>query len=180
MGRYGPIQGPGGIAVPMTIPDLPQCAPVMGHWLVTTVGCHPERTQYIAALMSLADFPGMKTPARSFPEATHEIAILPLDPRAAPQTARSAVNGLAAGTLAWVQGDEIYCQVRAEHEDAAELLPVLVFAIVCQGWNPDISPDPGQLRASWQAAIVRNLVNIAHDRLTAVMTQPMPVVIPPP
>ena len=153
-----PVSGAWGTAVPMTVPPGYQCAPIMQHWLVTAPGFHPTRTQYIMALLSLADFPFLVPAVKWFREATHEIVILPLDMPA--QTSRSTVVALTDDTLTWFRPSEVRCQFRARHLHATAVLPRLVRAVVAQGWNPEIGLDPRGCRAVWKAAVDRNLAQV--------------------
>jgi hypothetical protein len=157
MVSYGPVTGSWGIALPLPVPDVPRCAPVMQHWLVNAPGYHPDRDQYAAALISLADYPGLAPLHRAFPGATHEFAVLPLDPGYGYQSAATIVSQVATGTLHWAEGCDLRCQGRSGDADAAEVAASLVAAIVCQGWSPDITPDPAGMRSQWQSAFSRNL-----------------------
>jgi len=169
---HGPVSGAWGTAVPMTVPPLYQCAPIMQQWLVTAPGFHPTRAQYVMALLSLANFPFLVPAVRHFREATHEFVILPLDMPT--QTARSAVVALADDKLCWFRPGEVRCQVRARHVHASALLPRLVHAVVAQGWNPEIGLDPRGIRMVWRAAVDRNLAQVIRDTGHAQpRTQPM-------
>jgi hypothetical protein len=171
----------------MLVPQAPPCAPVVQLWLVSrSPAAQFFLPQYVMTLLDLAYFPGLKPPVRYFPEATHEAALLPLDPAAGPHSPRSLVRQVADNQLRWVRGLEVRCQVAALGADAVSLMPVLADGIVFHGWDPDISGDPGRMRASWQEAVSRSLDAIVRDRArasgaqAAQATGPQQVIVPPP
>lgn len=156
---YGPISGERGIGVPLVVPDVPDMASVLTHWLVEARGWHPQRTQWLVAIDSMAPVPGLNTPTVRVPGATYQIGVFPLNPAAGHQTDHSVLRLLLAHELPIIRshGEIVVVQTIATTAEMWELAPVLVHAIVHGNWSPDASTDGGNVRGAWREAIERNL-----------------------
>jgi hypothetical protein len=159
-----PLTGDYGTAVPMVLPDGPRFAPLLQHWLVTSVNFSPDCSQYIVAAMSLFDIPNIQSPSLMFSGATHEIDILPLDPYAGQQTAHSVVRRLAAEELEFPAATCIRCQVSATTEEITELIPWIAGMIVRCGWSPDVTAAPDDRVGFWRGAVYGRLTDLRVPR----------------
>lgn len=177
---YGPISGERGVGVPLAVPDAPDFASVLTHWLVEARGWHPQRTQWLLAIDSMAPVPGLNSHRVRVPGATYQIGVFPLDPAAGHQTDHSVMRLLLAHELPLIRSHSeiISVQTVASSAEMWEVCPVLVHAIVHGNWSPDASTDGGNVRGAWREAIERHLLAI-RSRPPAPPRQPVRVPTPP-
>lgn len=178
---YGPISGERGIGVPLVVPDVPDFASVLTHWLVEARGWHPQRTQWLVAIDSMAPVAGLNTPIVRVPGATYQIGVFPLDPSAGHQTDHSVLRLLLAHELPIIRshGEIVVVQTIATTAEMWETAPLLVHAIVHGNWSPDASTDGGNVRGAWREAIERNLHTMRQRPQAAPHPQAVRVPTPP-
>jgi hypothetical protein len=126
-------------------------------WILTAPGYHPAWTQYLLALVTLADMPGIPTAHKQRPDTTHELIVMTLDPHPRPYDAPT----LHPENLRFLLPVNISEQVTATDDQARELTALCARA-VCEGLlNPETADAPTAIRARWSSTIQQT---IAHDR----------------
>lgn len=63
---------------------MPPGTAVVKAWLLTLPGHHPLWQHYCLSVISLADIPGVPPAVKQFPEATHEILLMAMNPECDP------------------------------------------------------------------------------------------------
>jgi hypothetical protein len=101
-GRYGTAE-----PIPYD-PAAPGCTETVAYWLLTAGIYHPLWHQYALAVVRLRDAPGYPPPVLRYPDATHELLVMALDPTSPDDPANpgarvtytpQALEGLAAPYL---------------------------------------------------------------------------------
>lgn len=165
MQGISPVSGEWGTAELLMLPPGKFFAPVLQHWLVTAPHFSTQQAQYVMALTSLADFPGVPAVrSRHFPAATHEVTILPVHPVMAGRlTPASAAAYLARRKVPCLPGEPAYIQVQATDAEVQALGPMIAEGVTVHGWTPDICADPATLMPSWRVS-VGNLLGVIRER----------------
>ncbi|AYF32180.1 hypothetical protein CSH63_33030 [Micromonospora tulbaghiae] len=151
------VDGPCGRATRLDIPDRPDAAQTTDWWLITAPGYHTIWSQYGLLCVRLDDdVPGFPPPKRQFPQATHELLVLTLDPTLGVHTPDSVI----AGGLRYLSQPNIVEQYTAGDNEMRELCEVAVHAVVHGQLNPETANDPSRIRGQWHEALRRALAGI--------------------
>lgn len=108
-------------------------------------GSHPFWPWHVLSLVTLEELPGLPPPERQFPEATHELLVVALDPEKPPPTAPGM-------SCYWLTPVDIAEQFEATDERASELCDLAMEACL----DGRLSPDQ-DWRASWHKAVTGTL-----------------------
>lgn len=162
----------------MIIPDAPELADLLSHWLVTSDMFHPAHRQWIFAASTMARIPGLAPKVPRFPGATHELLLKPFDPAAGPQTPMTVVRLMLGGSLPLVPATAVDWQVTATDAEVAELVPALLSAIVHHRVNPDAGRNRTYARGTWRDLSLNHLAAIRTARTQQLNVASMPVPLP--
>jgi hypothetical protein len=132
-------------------------------YLIDAPAYHPAWTQYVMSVVTLRDEPGVEPAVRKFPEATHEILVLALNPETGPQTVETMIGHCRTGRLPFLRPVNIAEQIEAT-DDEAEAVAWLAARAVVHG---HLSPEPPfgyeSLRAQWHAACTKTLAHLRGE-----------------
>lgn len=155
------IRGPYGHAEELAMVDDPEFSATVQHWLITAPNYHPMWDQYVMVCLRLCDLPDQPPAFKKFPEATHEIMIVALDPRAGKHDQAKMTTyvtpGPAKGQMPFLLPVNVQAQVISGDEEMANLTPVLVRAITHHGFTPETSDAPEVIREAWDQLVEMNL-----------------------
>jgi hypothetical protein len=166
---YEHVTGRYGTADPLDIPDTPDGAETVAHWLVTSVkgAYHPLFDQWILAGVRLRDnIPGFPPPHRQFEGATHEILCVTLNPEAGrydPERIKQHYSK-GKGGLPFLEPPNVVVQVEAQDQEVRQVISLLAQSVIHGAMNPESLWTAGldkQLNLQWTSAIVKTL---AHGR----------------
>lgn len=133
-------------------PDDAQSPASIAAWLVHPSRAHPDWSYWLIGAIALDPARGVDRHALQFAEATHELAIVALNPE------HPLPDPVRWQDAAYVEPPEIKCQVelpaRTGDHAARNMVVMMVRAIIEQGMSPD-----GCNRNYWYSAINRT----AHD-----------------
>lgn len=134
-------------------------------WIVTAPIWHPLWSQYMIAVVSLADLPDHAPAYLQFPEATHELLVIALNPDKGPYDAASIS---ASNPVSILEPLNIIEQFIATDEQAILICHGLAHG-VCDGMlNPETSDAPARIRSYWAQAVSQSLDHFrdpAHGRM---------------
>jgi len=151
-----------GTAVKMDVPDIPEMAETVCHWLITAPAYHPAWSQYLLVVVRLRDLPGWPEPYLQFPGATHELIVITLDPDHGPYTA-DLPQKYATGGLPHLTPINVAEQIEGTDAEAEELASLGAWAIVTGRLEPESSNGPERIRAGWKASMVKTLAHIRGE-----------------
>lgn len=123
-------------------------------WVITAPTWHPLWSQYFLAAVSLRDVPGQPPAEKKFPEATHEIMVLTLDPDHGPFDADTISSG---HRLRFLMPGNIVHQMIATDEQAEEITAMLANAVVHGMLCPETAGMGDSVRATWDQSISQTL-----------------------
>lgn len=122
-------------------------------FIITAPGWHPLWTQYMLALITLADAPGMPPAVKDHPGVTHQIITLALDPDHGPYTPQH----VADHSIHILQPGNIGAQFTATDPEALNLIALCAMGVTAGVLNPETSDAPDRIRAEWAQSIQRTL-----------------------
>lgn len=134
-------------------------------WIVTAPIWHPLWSQYMIAVISLADFDGHEPAHRQFPEATHELTVLALNPDKGPHDAETVSSANPAPYMTPVN---VVQQFVTTDERAIQIGHSLTHAVIDGRLNPETGDAPEAIRETWAMAISVTLdhyIDPTHGRL---------------
>lgn len=144
--RRPDLKGPAARAWRLASPAYPAC---LAAYLVDRPGAHPLWHVYVVAVAHLRPVDGLPPAKLRFPEATHELSILSLNPEDMPEPEpdrdSSTFLHLLPPDLSW-QG--------ALTDDEAERLVMDAVTLICA--DRKISPD-SDFREWWERALPKTL-----------------------
>lgn len=158
----GPDQlaGPHGTAVRIPRTHYTDKPAILDAFIITAPGWHPLWSQYLLALITLADLadlPGTPPAVLDHPDNTHQIITMAMDPDRGPYT----LDHAAQRRLSYLRPGNIGAQFTATDQQALELLPLCAQAVISGHLNPETSDAPDRIRATWAQSIQQTL---DHDR----------------
>lgn len=127
-------------------------------WIITAPHAHPLWSQYALAVVSLAEIPGQPDAHRHYPEATHELHVLALNPEHGPY---DAARIGPPGTIHYLTPVNIAEQITATDDQARRLAELCARAVVDGVLTPETGDAPDRIRAAWRSSIHQTL---NHDR----------------
>jgi hypothetical protein len=130
-------------------------------WLLTAPQFHPCWTQYLLLCDRLIHVEGIAEPMLVFPEATHEVLVVALDPSNGVLTPESIEEKLP-GYLTPVNID---LQFKATDAEMKEVMLLLAMHIVIGLLDPESSNYPEQCQVVWRRNIEGTLEHMRgkHD-----------------
>jgi len=126
---------------------------ILAAWLITAPVWHPLWSQYMLAVITLADTPGVPPAVKDHPDNTHELAVLAMNPDRGPYT----IDSFAAKTVGYLTPGNIAERFTATDEQAVQLAEMCVWGAL-EGLLPLETADaPERIRAAWRQSIHRTL-----------------------
>lgn len=122
-------------------------------YIITAPGWHPLWTQYMLALITLADTPGEAPATITRPGATHQIITLAMDPDHGPYTP----DHVTQGRVAYLRPGNIGEQFTATDAEALDVIALCARAVLDGILNPETSDAPTRIRATWASSIQQTL-----------------------
>jgi hypothetical protein len=147
------VSGPHGTAVRVPRSHYTASLATIDAWIITSPGWHPLWSQYMLAVITLADVPGMPPAVLERPGSTHQMHVMALSPEHGPYTPGS----VAEGTVHFLTPTNIGEQFEASDEQALELSVLCARAVVDGVLNPETADAPERIRATWAQSIRRTL-----------------------
>lgn len=115
-------------------PKLKDHATDLGSWLINYPGAHPFWEYWMLTCVTLADVPGVPPAKKHFPEATHELLILAIDPKWSVQLE----DFMGGGTMPFLSPTDVVYQAQLPSDDlAVHLMELTAKDIVNRGSSPD-------------------------------------------
>ena len=118
-------------------------------YLINAPSYHPDWSQYVMAVTSLASIEGVAEPELKFEGATHELMVATLQPQY-PQTVESILQGMRKGApppaLTPINVAE---QFKATDEEMLKLTWLLGRAVVRGNLDPEAVNGASAVRAKW-------------------------------
>ncbi|MFF8034895.1 hypothetical protein [Streptomyces sp. NPDC016626] len=119
-------------------------------WIITAPHAHPLWSQYMLAVVSLAGIPGLPDPVRHYPDATHELHVVALNPDHGPY---DAARIGPPGTIHFLTPVNVAEQVTTTDDQARALAARCAQAVVDGLLNPETADAPDRIRAAWHTYI---------------------------
>lgn len=158
------IRGAYGSAEPIPIPDIPQAAQTVAHWLLTAPAYHPAWSQYVLACVRLQDdVPGFPPPQRKFDGTTHEVLVVALDPKDGPYYVDKILGYAETGSMPYLTPVTIAEQFIATDEEMSRLTELAAAGVVNGMLNPETADAPPTIRAMWLGSLTRTLAHIRGE-----------------
>jgi hypothetical protein len=151
------LTGPHGTAIRIPRTHYTDKPATLDAFIITAPGWHPLWSQYMLALITLADLPGQPPATLERPGATHQIITMAMDPDLGPYTPDS----FAGRRVQYLRPGNIGAQFTAADQQALDLLPLCAQAVIFGHLNPETSDAPQRIRAAWAQSIQQTL---DHDR----------------
>jgi hypothetical protein len=145
--------------------NFPDAPAQLVSWIVTAPGWHPLWSQYMIAVVSLADFPDCEPAKLQYPEATHELMVIALNPDHGPYRAETTTTG---NPVRYLLPYNIIEQFTTTDERAVEICHGLTHAVVDGVLCPEMIESSSRVRDSWTQAISRTLdhyIDPSHGQL---------------
>lgn len=159
---YEKVTGPHGTAEPMDIPDIPQAAETVAHWLLTSPDYHPLFSQWILCAVRLRDdIDGFPAPHHQFEGTTHEILCITLNPESGPYDADKIS---LSGDLPRLEPPNVIVQIIADDDEVRPVVSLLAQAVIHGALSPESLWTAGfdkALNERWLTSITKTL---AHQR----------------
>lgn len=158
------LQGLYGRAHKMPLPDIPQAAQTVAHWLLTAPTYHPLWSQYVLACVRLQDnAPGFAPPRRKFQGATHEVLVVALDPECGPYDTDKILGYADAGNMPYLTPVNIAEQFIATDDEMGRLTELAAAGVVNGRLNPESADAPTRIREEWLTALTKTLAHIRGE-----------------
>jgi hypothetical protein len=153
--------GPYGTATRTTLTDEPRHSQTADHWLITAPAYHPLWSQYVLVVIRLDDAPGFPPPHRHFPDATHELLIVALDPVHGPYTNTTVT---APGGFHHLEPVNVCEQYNTTDQLMRQLCEAAARAIVTGTITPETADAPDRIRATWHHRLAATLQHLREGR----------------
>lgn len=147
VGKYGRAD-----RVPLS--NFPDAPAQLISWIVTAPGWNRFWSQYMIAVVSLADFPGHEPAHLQYPEATHELLVIALNPDHGPYHAETTTQD---NPVKYMLPYNVVEQFTTTDERAIEICHGLTHAVVEGMLCPETIESPTAVKGSWARAISRTL-----------------------
>jgi hypothetical protein len=147
-------------------PSRPDAAAAIATWLLTHPQGHPLWSQYLLGGVTLRELEGFPPPQKQFPEATHEIFVVALDPSRGPYTVETLNRFGGADPLPYMIPINIAHQFAGSDEDCRKLTAAAAYGVTGGMLWPETSDSPMRIRADWEAGLNLTLEHIktgGHD-----------------
>jgi hypothetical protein len=128
-------------------------------WIITADRWHPLWSQYLLAVVSLADIEGMPPANKRGTDVTHELLVIALNPDHGPYDAPTATTE----TLQHLTPVNIAEQFTATDDQARRIAFLCVRAVVDGQLTPETGDAPRLIRAWWHARIRQTLEHPHHQ-----------------
>ncbi|OSZ58682.1 hypothetical protein OQI_20465 [Streptomyces pharetrae CZA14] len=128
-------------------------------WIISAPHWHPLWWQYLLAVVSLADIPGLPPACKHRPAVTHELQVMALNPDHGPYYPHDA----GPGTLHHLTPVNIAEELATSDDQARRLAARCVQAAVDGILNPETADAPDRIRGAWRTYIDYTLLNLQHD-----------------
>lgn len=151
------LAGSCGTATRIPSANFPDNQTTLDGWIITAPLWHPLWSQYLLAVITLADLPGIPAAQKDRPDVTHQVIVMTLDPEHGPYDARR----VRERDLRLLTPGNIGEQFTATDEQARHLAPLCVRAVVDGHLSPETADAPERIRATWRQTIHQTL---DHDR----------------
>lgn len=149
------VEGPYGHAEHL---EVPSTAPAtLLWWLITAPAYHPLWSQYVLAVVTLEDRPGMPPATLQFPGATHELIVLAVDPGNPPTRANDGQG------FPYLTPVNIAHQFTATDDEMRELAELACAGVVNGLLNPETADAPTRIREEWLSSCVRTLAHMRGE-----------------
>lgn len=154
-------EGPFGRAEEGEIPDVPEFAETVCHWLINAPVYHPAWSQYLLVVVRLRDgVPGFGPPKRQFEGTTHELHVVALNPDHRLTVAELADPNTRAHYLTPINIAEQFIATDAEMQQLADLAAQ---AVVNGHLNPETADAPATIRRAWLTSLTKTLAHIRGE-----------------
>lgn len=157
------FHGPYGTALRLDIPDRPEAAQTVDHWLITAPPYHPLWSQYVLCVVRLDDLPGWPAPYRQFEGATHELIVVTLNPEHGPYDVDKMAGYANAAKLPILTPVNIAHQLTASDDELREVAALAAWAVVNGHLNPETADAPERIRRAWLASLTKTLAHIRGE-----------------
>jgi hypothetical protein len=162
------FQGPWGSVheLPTDLPPregMPEQSATIAIWFLHAPAAHPLWPHYLLSCVHLRDVEGQSQPPhRSFPDASHELMLLALNPELAPWNAETVVETMLAPreVSAFLTPPNMVQQLRAATDAQAAELTRLVARALVDGILAIEPDDRVGSRAVWRAVIEQTLEHL--------------------
>ena len=149
-------------------PDNPDFVATVSHWLITHPQGHPLWTQYNLCGLRLAEYPNMPPPNKQFPEATHEISLVVLNPEYGPYTPEKIAeyadrSSPKYGKLPFLTPINIAWQMTGTDEECRKLVSASAFGITTGLLWPETADAPERVRAAWNGSLTATLAHLRNE-----------------
>lgn len=118
-------------------------------WVITAPTWHPLWSQYLLAVITLADMPGVGPAFKDRSDVTHQVIVMAMDPDHGPYTPDS----FAEKSVRYLSPGNIGAQFTADDGQALELSTLLARAVVDGVLCPETADAPSRIRAEWARSI---------------------------
>jgi hypothetical protein len=123
-------------------------------WLLNSPRYHPAWSQWMLSSVRLADVPGWPPPNKWFPEATHEVVVLTLDPAHGPYTEENLLTryvgpGPEQGKLPYLTPVSVMFQLKATDDEVSKTVRMLARSVVQLGLSPESEGNENHVRTTW-------------------------------
>lgn len=131
---------------------------MLSAWLITAPDEHPLWSQFLLSMISLADIPGTEAAYRQYPEATHELLLMTLNPAHGPYTRDTFAH---PDGISFLMPPNVVHQFTSTDAKAIHLAELCVRAVLDGLLRADVGDAPQALRAHW-AQTIRDTLD--HDQ----------------
>lgn len=149
----GTITGPYGTASQIPPGHLTDTPATLAAWIISAPHWHPAWSQYLLAVITLADIPGTRPATVYVPGATHELIVAALNPERGPHAAATATNA----SLDLLRPVNIAQQFTGTDDRARELAALCARAVTDGILAPETGDAPELIRAVWAQSIAQTL-----------------------
>lgn len=164
---YEKVTGIYGSGEPVPVPDSPEAAETVAHWLLTSVpgAFHNLFDQWVLFAVRLRDnVPGFPPPKRQFPGASHEILCITLNPEEGHYDVDRILGYMDTGGMPYLEPPNVIVQVEATDDEVRAVVSLLAQAVVHGALPTESLWTAGhdrRLNEQWLTVIVKTL---AHQR----------------
>lgn len=141
-------------------PDNDNAIFSIASWLIFAPSAHPMWSFHSLEAITLTDLPGRKLAHRQFPEATHEILVLALNPEFQPYTVAEIASAAEQNAgLPYLTPPDVVFQLTAKDHEIERLCAYGARACVDGRLVPD-----SDYRSHWQRAFTDTLQHLQAGR----------------
>lgn len=158
--------GPRGTAIELDVDTSPVNE---GHatiaWWLLTGPWHPLWQQFSLTVVTLEPREGVAPAHLHFPGATHELAVIALNPGQPPRllTAREFHEGGFGAAGGYLQPIDVCHQFEATDEEMIQVARLAAIACIAGGLTPSTDDARERLREVWLGSIVRTLAHLRGE-----------------